>query len=80
MEGEGSRRASFYAKDIRKQSLRYLYLTFKNKKEKKKKKSELVCMKNQCWSRANRLLETKDLTSVWHAVEKFATLTVIWLS
>lgn len=41
MEGEGSRRASFYAKDIRKQSLRYLYLTFKNKKEKKKKNLSL---------------------------------------
>lgn len=41
MEGEGSRRASFYAKDIRKQSLWYLYLTFKNKKEKKKKNLSL---------------------------------------
>lgn len=46
---------------------------------KSKKKSELVCMTNQHQSREKQRLETKDLTSAWHAAEKFATPTVIWL-
>lgn len=73
MTEEKFRKASFYTEDKGKQSLQNLCLTFMNKKK------IWACLHEESMLIKSKLLEREDLTSIWHAMQKFATLTVIWL-